>query len=339
MTTPYKRASAETEILVRTPLTTPEGRLNQDAVGFARRPLIDTGGIDGRRAWGRNKRWEYWCVMTPEHIIALTVSSLDYAGVHEVWVFDRATRTSVSQSAVVPFAKNVVLPPSLGDGPARARAKNLRIDIAPEPRGTRLRATIPGAHIDIVVAEPQDHECLAVVVPWSESRFQYTVKDVARPASGIVRLDGIVHTISSGWGVLDHGRGRWPYDVRWNWGAGSGVSDGHEIGVQIGGQWTVGTGSTENALLVDGVLHKIGDELTWEFDPQNYLSPWRMRGGRLDLLFEPFYDKVSRTNLGIVSSSTHQCFGYYSGTFTTAKGERVELSGIEGWAENVHNRW
>ena len=39
-----------------------------------------------RRGRGRNKRWEYWNVMTPQHIVALTVSSLDYAAVHEVWV-------------------------------------------------------------------------------------------------------------------------------------------------------------------------------------------------------------------------------------------------------------
>ena len=49
--------------------------------------------------------------------------------------------------------------------------------------------------------------------------------------------------------------------MRWNWGAGSGVVDGRVIGVQVGGRWTDGTGSTENALVVDGRVHKISEEL------------------------------------------------------------------------------
>src|SRR6478752_3016033 len=91
----------------------------------------------------------------------------------------------------------------------------------------------------------------------------------------------------------------WPYDVSWNWGAGSGVSDGRVIGVQLGGQWTDGTGSTENALFVDGRLHKISEELRWDYDTSDFLRPWRIRGANLDLTFVPFYDKVTRTNLGI----------------------------------------
>src|SRR5690606_3111475 len=83
------------------------------------------------------------------------------------------------------------------------------------PEGTRLRARIPGAEIDVIAALPEGHERLAVVVPWSRTRFQYTVKDVARPASGTLTLDGVTHTLAEGesWAVLDHGRGRRSDDV------------------------------------------------------------------------------------------------------------------------------
>ena len=81
---------------------------------------------------------------------------------------------------------------------------------------------------------------MGVVVPWSARRFQYTVKDVARPALGSLWVDGVEHPVAAGdsWAVLDHGRGRWPYAVHWNWGAGSGLVDGRVIGVQVGGRWT-----------------------------------------------------------------------------------------------------
>ena len=53
---------------------------------------------------------------------------------------------------------------------------------------------------------------MGVVVPWSPPLFQYTVKDVARPAAGRLWVDGLEHAVPAGesWAVLDHGRGRWP---------------------------------------------------------------------------------------------------------------------------------
>lgn len=327
---------AERELTRPVRLTLADGRLNPDAIGWSRRPLVDTSGIGGRHSWGRNKRWEYWNVATPTHVLALTVSSIDYAAVHEVWVLDRATERTWGRAATVLPSRGVELSPSLDQGPARARAKNLSIDIVAVGREVRLSAEIPGASFDVAVTRPEDHECLAVVVPWSTQRFQYTVKDVALPASGFVALDGETHELPTGesWAVLDHGRGRWPYDVHWNWGAGSGVSNGHTIGIQVGGRWTAGTGSTENGLLVDGVLHKISDELLWRYDLSDWRRPWRITGGGLDATFEPVFNKRSESNLGVISSRTDQCFGHWSGTF----GE-VGFDGIFGWAEDVHNRW
>lgn len=321
-------------------LTRPDGRLNRAAVGWARHPLVDTSGI-GRGFWGRNKRWEYWNVTTPTHIIALTVSSLDYAAVHEVWVFDRASQKSWGRSVTVVLARGVDLAPSLDDGPVRARAKGLEIDVTPESSGTRLRARIADASFDIVAGLPPGHERLAVVVPWSDTRFQYTVKDVARPATGTLTVDGQTYDVPAveSWAVLDHGRGRWPHDVRWNWGAGSGRSYGRVIGIQVGGRWTKGTGMTENAVVVDGRLHKIHAELEWSYDVGEWRQPWQVHGGGLEASFTPFYNKVSRTNLGIVASSTDQCFGHWSGTFRTAEGEAIPFDDVLGWAEEVHNRW
>lgn len=333
----------ERELTAEVSLTLPDGTLNPDAVGWARRPLVDTSGIarDGRRFFGRNKRWEYWAITTPTHVVGMTVSSIDYAAVLEVWVFDRAGERTWHQSATAVPPRGVTLPPRAEAGPSRARAKNLEIDIDESPDGTRLRARIPGVEVDVFAALPQGHERLAVVVPWSDTRFQYTVKDVARPASGSITIDGVAHPVVEGasWATLDHGRGRWPYDIRWNWGAGSGVYGGRTIGIQVGGKWTDGTDSTENAFVIDGRLHKISAELDWQYDLADWRRPWRVTGGGLDATFAPAYNKVTRTNFGIVSASTDQCFGDWSGTFCTAAGEKIAFERIFGWAEDVHNRW
>ena len=332
----------EREITAPVSLTTPDGRLNPAAVGWTRTPLLRTDGIGrGRYAWGRNKRWEYWAVTTPSHIVAFTVADIDYAALHELWVFDRATGTETARSALGVLGGSAQLPGTLGAGPVRGRKGDLAIAVDEADGGTRLRVVAPGVRVDVVAERPPGHECLGVVVPWSERLFQYTVKDVARPARGALWLDGRRVEVPAGesWAVLDHGRGRWPYDIAWNWGAGSGISDGRVIGVQVGGQWTDGTGSVENALVVDGRLHKISEELAWEYDSRDYLKPWRVRGETVDLAFEPFHDRRARTELGVITAHTDQCFGHWSGWMADSAGERVEFAGILGWAEDVHNRW
>lgn len=341
MTTPSADFQ-EPEITARVPLVL-DNRLNRAAIGWMRQPLVDTSGIDGRRAWGRNKRWEYWNVVTPTHIIALTASSIDYAGVHEVWVFDRRSEHTW-HLARTDILKPIDLPASLEDSPLRLRSKELLIAIDPVAEGTRLRARIPGASFDVVARLPEGHERLGVVVPWSDTRFQYTVKDIARPARGWVETDGRREPVPAGesWATLDHGRGRWPYDIEWNWGAASGhVEHGgvrRTIGIQIGGKWTDGTGVTENSIYFDGRLTKVGP-LTWEYEIADWREPWRIHGPRMDVVFEPFHNKRSATNMLVLSSRTDQCFGTYRGTVQVDGVGSVPFDGLVGWAEEVHNRW
>lgn len=332
----------EREITAPVRFTNEAGLLNRDAVGWTRTQLHDTSGIGGRKAWGRNKRWEYWSVIGPRFMVSLTVSSIDYLGSEEVWVFDRESGAELQQTALVPFGHGVTLPASLHGGRSHVKAGRLEIWIDPLDNATRLAFRTPEAEGELIATRPAGQEHMGVVVPWSDKRFQYTVKDVALPVTGAVVVRGEEHAIDAdgpAWGVLDHGRGRWPYDVAWNWAAGSGIVDGRRIGIQLGDKWTIGSGSTENCLFVDGRAHKISEELVWDYDTSDYLRPWRIRGELADLTFTPFHDKKSATNVGVIQAKTDQCFGHWAGWMATDEGEQVRVDGAVGFAEDVHNRW
>jgi hypothetical protein len=328
-------------------LTLPDGRLNPEAVGWSRQPLRDTrlGARRGVRSRagrrGRTKRWEYWGVVTPDHVVAITISSLEYAAVHQVWVLDRRAGVEIDQTALVPLGGNVELPVTLGEGSAHARTRRLDIAIDETADGTRLQARTDRVHVDLVAQRPPGRECLAVVVPWSPTRFQYTVKDVARPVGGRISVDGRTHRVGAAdsWAVLDHGRGRWPYRVTWNWGAGSGRVDGRSLGLQVGGRWTVGTGSTENALLVDGRVHKISEELTWQYDVANPRALWRVSGDRVRATLRPWHVRTASTQALVVASRTVQAFGDWSGWAVDDTGRRIALDGLVGWVEEARQRW
>ncbi|NUT35121.1 MAG: DUF2804 domain-containing protein [Hamadaea sp.] len=323
----------ERELTAPVDLCTPDGSLNPAAVGWTRRPLHRA----NLRGWGRTKRWEYWGIVTPDHVVGIVVSSLDYAGVHSVYVLDRATGRELHHEVVVPFARGVRLPDRSGAAEVSARGRGLAVDIRQTPETTVLRAAAPHVDVDFTIPRPPGHESLGVVVPWSARRFQYTVKDLARPVHGTLTVNGAAHAVGDGaYAVLDHGRGKWPYSVRWNWAAGSGPGG---TAIQLGGKWTDGTGATENALFVGGRLHKISDELTWDYDRQDWLRPWRITGERVEAEFRPFHEKVAKTNLGVLANETHQCFGTFTGRAQADDGAWVDLDGLTGWAEEARNRW
>ncbi|MDO5494975.1 MAG: DUF2804 domain-containing protein [bacterium] len=359
-------STGEREITTPVSLTREDGHLNPDAVGFTRTHLHDTSAIGTTpTAWGRNKRWEYWLITTPTHLLSLTISDVDYASSHSVWAYEIPTGKRFDGAAIVPFGIGAVLPPSLGDGPAIGGSTGLTGRLLPPgpgrisaridevSGGTRLRAHAtarlsprPGrgwrkVRADVVAERPEGHEALGVVVPWSETRFQYTVKDVARPARGWIELDGERYELPEGesWATLDHGRGRWPYRMWWNWGAGVGrIADGRAVGLQFGGKWTDGTGSRENAVQVDGRLFPVHEDLVWEYNDSDWLAPWRIHSPSVDVTLEPFWDHDAITDLGVIAMKAHQVFGHYSG-WVDVGGERIEIDRMLGFAEDVRNKW
>jgi hypothetical protein len=144
------------------------------------------------------------------------------------------------------------------------------------------------------------------------------------------------------WGVLDVGRGRWPHEIDWNWGGGAGRSGDHVVGLQVGAKWTEGTGFTENGVLLDGRLTKLGRELQWDYDWDEPMAPWHIDdpGGQLRATLHPRFDKHSKVgDGGEFGSETHQVFGTWSGELTTDDGQHVEFDGLQGFAEEARQRW
>ncbi len=314
------------------------GSLNPGARGFTREPLHRTN-LSG---WGRNKRWEYWGIVTPKFVLGLTVSSLDYASVNQFYLLDRETGEEHEISGTVPFGRKVTLPDTLPPFTANATTKNVVVSFADAPDAsgvTAIRASVSGIDIDLK-AQPGG-ESLGVVVPWSSRLFQYTLKHPARPMTGTITVHGKHYELPAkkSWGVLDRGRGRWPYSATWNWGAGSGIVRRKRIGLQLGGGWTVGTGATENALFVDGHLDYIPNELAWNYNADDFTQPWTVTGDRVHVTLTPFHVRNASTSALVVSSETHQAFGEWSGWVRRSSGKEVTVDGLVGWAEVSANRW
>ncbi|HEY9425039.1 MAG TPA: DUF2804 domain-containing protein [Microterricola sp.] len=329
------------EITTPVRLVGPNGRLDPASIGWTRRQLHDTDRIGhGHYGWGRNKRWEYWGVVTPSHIIGVTIAALDFANVRQLWVLDRTELTTIDSFEIGPLSRGVRLTGTHGTGVNESHGRALSLRFEDTDAGTLLAARSDRVQLELLAETRPGHEAMGIASPHSRRLVDYTVKDVDRPTQGTLTIDGIAHD-ATGFAVLDHARSRGPYRTDWNWGAAVGMADGRRIGINLGGGGPHGlrNGLSHTVLTVDGRVHKIPTALEWEFDPSDWMKPWRMSTNRVELRFTPFFDRYARTNLLIIRSTTHQCFGTFTGRVQTDGGEWISVDGLEGWAEDVHNRW
>jgi hypothetical protein len=333
----------EREITVPVDLCDARGRLNPDAVGFARRPLFRAN-LHGH--WPRKKRWNFWNWIAPEFVFSVTLADIDYTS------FCAFTLTDFRDGAH--WAGASYGPPGRFELPERVEASvgfarggieyANRIDAGDLAVRFRSRAGDGTAlAADLAVRRPAGQDSLNVVVPWSESRFQCNSKHAALPCAGEVHAGERHYRFDprTGFAVQDWGRGIWPYRSFWNWGVATGYVGDDLLGVNVGAKWTTGTGSNENGILCNGRLHKIMEDLRWEYDPREWRKPWRVvaeHSGALDLVLEPVAAHTPRLDLGVLATGGVCAFGRWRGS-VRVEGRRIAVDGLIGWAEEFAHRW
>lgn len=334
----------EREITTPVDLCDANGRLNADAVGWSRIPLHN---CNLKGAWPRKKQWNYWAVMDRRFLFSATISNADYIGPVFCYFIDFEKKEMLEKTIPTPFGAGCKMPPRVEEDISYSHPKfsfsmlhrgseiHMKVE-SPAFQGKKLSA-------DVVISKPEGHETLSVVVPWSRRLFQFTSKHNTLPAAGTVTLDGVVRSFepAHAFAVLDYGRGVWPYQTAWNWSAMSTRQGENVIGWNLGGQWTDGTGSTENGICLNGILHKISDDVLFDCDRRDYMKPWHIhtrRSSDVEIEFTPFFDRHTKTNMGVLKSECHQMFGHFKGE-VKAGDRTLEIDGPIGWAEEHFARW
>lgn len=343
------RTMGQHEIVEASPLLDGRGHLIQ--VGWARQPLLDSN-LEKARFYGygrplqrlRLKRWDYYGVTLPDRYFSATIADLGYAGQVFVYMVDFAKASYIEDTITIPFGKGVKLPRNSDSGVSSWANKNAALTFA--VTGTERIVHVDwrdfgGSRLAADLTFEASHESTVVATPIGERRFYYNRKINCMPVEGIITLgdEKVAVDPATSSGTLDWGRGVWEYNSFWVWASGSGfLDDGRRVGLNLGYGFGDTSAATENTVLIDGRIHKLG-EVRFDYDDANFMRPWTMKSDRIDVTFTPFLDRTARTNLLLIRSEVHQMFGHYSGTAIDDNGNDVSIDGVTGWAEEHQARW
>ncbi len=304
-----------------------------------------------RASGWRIKEWDYYCITTDRHALALTVADNGYLGFLGLSWMDLEAGTAVNHGAVRPFPfGKMALPASADSGDIDQRQGDIHLSFRLE-RGARLLsfdapgfgdgAGLSGA---IRLTQPVEDR-MVIATPFADAprAFYYNQKINCMPASGEVVLAGkpIRFDPESAFAVLDWGRGVWTYDNTWYWASASGLLGRRRFGFNLGYGFGDTSAASENMLFLDGRAHKL-DQVTFHMpEGRPDFAPWQIisNDGRLDMRFDPIVDRFDKVDLGLFRTVQHQVFGRFSGKAIADDGEVLEFAGLTGFAEKVHNRW
>ncbi|MDD5312884.1 MAG: DUF2804 domain-containing protein [Dehalococcoidia bacterium] len=343
---------AQYEIVNQAPLLDKEGNLT--AIGWARQPLLEPN-LENVNIYGlkflqplRIKRWQYYGITTPTHFFSFTISHVGYIGSIFAYILNFETGEYHEETLTVPFGAGVVLPRDSTEGDCEYKKGEIHLHFTIENGSRRVLAVnwprFGGKDLKALVdLELVDgHESVVNVFPFENKRFFYTRKVNCIPASGVVEYGQVYQvTPDSCLGTLDWGLGVWPYRSFWIWGSTSQfLPDGRTIGLNLGGGIGNNPDVNDNAVILNGKVHKIG-VVDFKYDTSDFKKPWTMasQDGRLSLKFMPFFERVAKTDLKVLSSEVHQMFGRYNGIVTLDNGEKLEIKDLIGWAEEHHAKW
>lgn len=343
----------QTELTKPGPLLNPDGSLAQ--VGWSRQPLLDCN-LEAAHFYAvkpfqrlRIKRWDYYAVFSPNGFFSATIANLGYAGNLFVYVMDFKTGELYEEGLVIPFGKGIQLPRNSTEGDSHFKNEKVSLDFNLMGNQRRLFVEWPEFHAgrglkaNINLTCPTGYESMTIVIPIGKRRFYYNRKINCLPAEGTIKYGDNTEMLipETCCGSLDWGRGVWEYQSYWNWASSSGyLPDGRSIGLNLGCGFGDLTKAGENAMILGNRIHKFGD-VKFDYTPGDYMKPWTFKDpeGRIDLVFEPFKERLAQTNLGLIVSEVHQMFGHYNGKAVADNGEIVPIMNLIGFAEEHHARW
>ena len=291
----------------------------------------------------RIKEWDWYQISDDRLALQFTLGHASYAGQVGIMLFDFEKGENIfvkDKILVLPFNSLKLEANAEENGVIEYNKGGMYMRFENKDGYRTLNAKCDGFEAEVTLT-PQTEHALVVNVPFTEhpNAFYYNHKISCLKAYAKVKVGDSEYTFDeNAWGLLDWGRGVWPFHNEWYWSSASGYLGDEVFGFNLGCGFGDTSNATENCLFYKGELHKLG-EMKIEYN--SYMEPWHLYDdeGRVDLTLTPVYDRETKTKLLWVDNNTHQMFGTFAGKVVLDDGSTLDVEGITGFAEHAVNNW
>jgi len=316
--------------------------------GYSTRRVLDYNREAIKTPW-KIKEWDFYQVSNDRFCIQFTIGHVSYAGTVTITAFDIITgkKQSISKPLVLPFNR-LHMPRSAEEGDLCYKVKGFEMSFTHIEGGRKLYCKVDDpkllpVEIDITLDQPSKAS-IVMATPFDEgpNYFYYNHKINCMPASGKAVFGIETYDINPDTtiGLIDWGRGVWPYKHEWFWSNGSSIIDGKLFGFNLGYGFGNTSAATENMLFYDGSCHKLED-VSFNIPKDSYTKPWTFSSSdkRFEMEFIPVFDNYTETKMLFVNNHCHQVFGRFNGKAVLDDGRIIEVKNLTAFAEHAVNRW
>lgn len=293
----------------------------------------------------RIKEWDFYQITDDRMCLQFTIGHASYAGQASIMLFDFKDGIKLAEKGnILPLPFNSLHMPNNGETDHilsyTSKDKLIRFESKNNERHLICKWDDFEAKIHL---KRVHNNSIAINIPFDENKraFYYNHKINCMTAEGEVRYGDKTYKFSpnNSFGLLDWGRGVWPFHNEWYWSSGAGYIEGKMFGFNLGCGFGNTKAATENIIFYGDSVHKLGTvSIEHGLD---YMEPWHLYDSeeRLDLVLKPTYDRTTKTKLLWVDNCCHQMFGEFRGHVILDDGTRLDISNVISFAEHAINNW
>jgi len=319
--------------------------------GWARKPILKYNRENIAVKWHRIKEWSHYSVQDKEQGIGflMTIGDIGYLTIMGFNWLDFKKKKKHTGGGVRFLTKGKYTWPrsSLEEADIKFPGWNFSA-IIKQRKGKRILSVnyprFKGLKGTIILEDDPSFDNTVVVTGYKEDhrKFYYNHKINYMPANGWIEFNKKRYEFNpeTSFGLLDWGRGVWPYRTHWLWGSACGKVDGISVAWNIGYGFGDLSTHTENIIFYDGKAHKI-DQVIFHHQNRDPRRPWRFTSNdnRFNMVLQPLIPEHSRLNMGILLTDSALVHGLYSGDIILDSGEKIHVENILGHAEDIYWRW
>lgn len=297
----------------------------------------------------RTKEWDFYQFIKNDWVLQMTIGHSSLFSSFSTTLFNLKTGERYNESRLELYKKGKIVydknPEE--DHTLVAQKKNFLMKYKLENgiRDLKVKAKSKkygNVSIDVKAENDYDNDKMVILTPFFESdkMFYLNYKENYYKADIDITFGQFKLSLSNAKGLMDWGRGYWPYKQEWYWGNATFNIQGHDAGYNIG--WGFGNlkNATENMFFYDHKGYKLG-VLDVENNPDKPMSKVVVKDpeDRFYLKMTPIYDNYSQTKILYIDTYCHQVYYNVTGYFRLDDKTKISFTDVTAFLEHAVNKW